>query len=524
MPAPQHYDDLPMNWVGDWAGRRAALTPRRIAIYDPATDQRYTYAQMDERANRVGTWLTETLGVEKGDPVAFIARNRIEAIDLYLAAGKCGFILAPLSYRLSKRELDDLLARIQPKVFFYEDFFADLAESLALPSSVRESVQVSDSGSRYQSEVLAAEPRPVNRPLALNDPFLYIHTGGTTATPKICVVPHRQMLWNSFDLVITSGGAMGQARELLTFPLFHVGGWNTFTPIYHSGGYQVLLRQFDPELVLELLEREQITHFGAVEAMLQFLSRHPRFASTNLDSLEGITTGGAPCSAVAMRPFWERGIPVTQAYGMTEAGPSNFVYAGVDESLDEIWEHNTSIGRPFFHSDYKIVDPQTGEPVQQGQTGVLCMRSPHNFQEYLGQPERTKQVFLEGGWVYSGDLAREDENGNVYIVGRADNMFISGGENISPEEIENVLGMHAAVAQVAVVGVPDPDWGQVALAAVVLKPGSEADAETLTRYCREHLAGFKVPRRFAFVSELPMTGPGKIDRKRLLAELSGDQD
>src|SRR5690625_4491400 len=357
MPAPQHYDDLPMYWVGDWAGRRAALTPRRIAIYDPAIEHRFTYAELNERAERVGTYLTERLGVRPGERVSFIARNRIEAVDLYLAAGKCGFILAPLSYRLAPRELNDLLGRIEPAVFLYEDVFDDLVNALAMPDSVRMSIRIADEGSDYQNEVLSTEPGDVNRELRLNDPFLYIHTGGTTATPKICIVPHRQMLWNSVELLVASGGALGETRELLTFPLFHIGGWNTFTPLLHSGGYQVLMREFDPGTALELLEREQITHFGAVEAMLQFMAQHPRFPDTDLDSVAGITTAGAPCSAAVMRPFWERGIPVAQAYGMTEAGPSNFVNAGLDQSMDEIWERNASIGQPFFHSDYKIVDP-----------------------------------------------------------------------------------------------------------------------------------------------------------------------
>ncbi len=517
MAGPQHYDDLPMNWVGDWAGRRAMLTPRRVALYDPAAGRRYTYAQMNERANRVGHWLRESLGLEKGDKICFISRNRVEPVDLYLAAGKCGFILAPLSYRLTKRELDDLLARIEPQVIFYEDVFAELAASLDLPKSVRDSIVIDDEGSRYK-ELLAAEPVEVNRPLSLADTFLYIHTGGTTATPKICVVPHRQMVWNSVELVIGSGGSMGQARELITFPLFHIGGWNTLTPIYHSGGYSVLLRQFDPGQVLELIEAEQISHIGAVEAMLQVIGKHPRFAETSLDSLAGITTAGAPCSPAAMRPFWDRGVPVTQAYGLTEAGPSNFVNAGIDESLDQIWEHNASIGRPFFHCDYKIVDPQTREEVAVGEPGVLCLRSMHNFQEYLRQPERTDQLFLEGGWVYSGDLARVDADGYVYIVGRADNMFISGGENVSPEEIEQVLSLHSAVSQVAVVAVPDPRWGQVAMAVIVPKSSAKPGSEELSEYCRANLAAYKVPRRFEFIEALPLTGAGKIDRNRILAE------
>lgn len=517
MVAPVHYDDVPMNWIGDWAGRRAALTPRRVALYDVATDTRYTYAELNERANRVGAYLLDTLGLKKGDRICFIARNRIEPIDLYLACGKTGIVLAPLSYRLTKRELDDLLGRIQPRALFYEDVFAELAESLSLPESVTTSLKFEDGECAYTEQVLACEPREVNTALALSDPYLYIHTGGTTATPKVCVIPHRQMVWNSVDIIVTAGGAMGQTRELLTFPFFHIGGWNTFTPIFHSGGYTVLLRQFDPGLVLELIEREQVTHFGGVEAMLQFMIRHPKFNSTRLDSLDGVTTAGAPCAPPAMRPFWERGIPVTQSYGLTEAGPSDFTYAAIDHSLDEIWKHNDSIGMPFFHTDHQIVDPETREPVARGEIGVLCMRSLHNFQEYLGQPERTEQAFMEGGWVYSGDLAVENDEGYVYIVGRADNMFISGGENCSPEEIENVLNEHPSVVQSAVFGVTDERWGQVPMAVLVMHPDHPLDEEALAKHCRQQLAGYKIPKRFAATDALPLTGAGKLDRNAVKA-------
>lgn len=518
MPASIQYDDLPMSWLGDWAGRRAAITPRRVALYDAATDTRYTYAEMNDRANRVGVYLLDRLGLSKGDVLCFIARNRIEAIDLYLACGKLGIILAPLSYRLTKHELDDLVNRIQPRALFHDDAFTELTESLDLPATVEKIMVWTDAeDSAWKQEVLASELRDVNIPLAQSDPYLYIHTGGTTALPKICVVPYRQMLWNSLDIIVTSSSGLAQQRELLTFPLFHIGGWNTVTPIFHAGGYTVLLRQFDPGEMLDLIEREQITHFGAVETMLRFLARHSRFREVQLDSLQSITTGGAPCSPPAMRPFWERGIPVTQSYGLTEAGPSNFTYAAIDQGLDEVWKYNASIGTTFFHSDYQIVDQQSGEPVAPGEVGVLCMRSLHNFDRYLDQPEQDKQVLREDGWVYSGDLAREDEQGYVYIVGRADNMFITGGENVSPEEIENVVRQHPSVAEVAVLGVADPNWGQIPLALLMLKEGKTIDKQSLTEHCRRYLAGYKIPRRLQIVDELPMAGPGKIDRKALKA-------
>lgn len=520
MPGPpEHYDTLPMDWVGNWSGRRAAITPDRPALFEPDTERRCTYAEMDLRAERAAAFLVEDLGLEPGDRVALLTRNRLEAVDLYLACGKTGIILAPLSWRLATRELDDLVRRIGPRALMVEDVLSDTADALALPDGcVR--VDIADGQGHYHEAVSErAVQGSLNRPLALADPFLYVHTGGTTATPKICVVSHRQMVWNAIDILATSGGQLGPQRELITFPLFHIGGWNTLTPVYYAGGYSVLMRSFDPTRALELIEDEGITHMGAVEAMLQFMSESPAFASTELSSLEGITSAGAPCSAWTMQPFWDRGIPVTQSYGQTEAGPSNFMNAAVDATLDEVRATHDSIGTSMFHTDYRIVDPETHAPRARGESGVLLLRSPHGFDGYLDEPSRTDQVFLEGGWVDSGDLAVEDEHGFVRLIGRADNLFISGGENVSPEEVEQVLIAHAAVDRAAVVGIDDPRWGQVPAAAVVVRDGSDATPEQIREYAGRELARFKVPRHVVYVRDLPLTGAGKLDRHAIRAAI-----
>ncbi len=516
MARPENYDKLPMYWVGDFAGRRAKLAPRRTAVFDATSGIRLRYADVDDRARRVATYLADELGLKKGDRVCFLSQNRVEAIDLFMAAGKLGVILAPLSFRLKKRELDDLLGRIEPQALFYEDAFAELADSLDMPDSVRARVELADGPCGYRDQVLATPARDVNVPLALDDTALYIHTGGTTATPKVCIISHRQMVWNSVEIMLGAADSLTDRRELLTFPLFHVGGWNTFLPVFHSGGYAVLMRKFEPEAALGIIESEGINHMGAVEPMLKFMAEHPSFATADLSSLRGIMTGGAPCAAATMEPFWQRGIPVAQSYGLTEAGPSNFVHAAWDSSMDELKAHSDSIGTSFFHCDYQIVDQDTLEPVSRGREGVLLMRSPHNFDGYLGQPERTAQAFVKDGWIYSGDLARETEEGYVYIVGRADNMFVSGGENVSPEEIENVLVAHDGVRQAAVIGVKDETWGQAPVAVVVpADPGAPPTETELGRHCKAQLAGFKIPKRFDFTDALPLTGAGKLDRSAL---------
>ncbi len=520
MPLESALERQPMHWIGDWVGKWAAMHPARPAVHDAGNNTTYSYGDLNRRANQVARWMTDA-GLQAGDVVGLVCRNRIEAVDIYLACGKIGVILAPLSFRLRPREINELLERIQPKVLFHEDVFDGLVGGLSLPDGLR-MVRLTDTDSEYHDQVLRGNVPEMNCPLSMDQTFLYIHTGGTTATPKVCVVPYRQMIWNSIDLVF-SGGMPGEARLIITFPFFHIGGWNSFTPVLHTGGFAVLMRQFDPGQLLELIPRHRITHFGGVEAMFRFLLAHPAFAETDLSTLQGITSAGAPCAEPVMEAFIKRGIPITQAYGLTEAGPSNFIYSPLDAPLDEVWRHNRSIGTSMMHCDYRIVDQDTLQPVPHGETGVLCMRSMHNFGGYLGDPERTRKALLDDGWVWSGDLAREDEEGFVYIVGRADNMFISGGENVSPEEIENVLNQHPAVVQVGVVPLVDERWGQVA-AAMVVAPGADAGlVEELMAHCRKELAGFKVPKIIRLANELPVTGAGKLNRGELAARFE-EQD
>jgi fatty-acyl-CoA synthase len=515
-PPIQSYDDLPMAWVGDWAGRRAALTPNRTSLYDSATGASYTFRQMNERACRVGAYLRDALGLSKGDVVALICRNRIEAIDLYLACGKLGVILAPLSQRLKKPELDDLLARLEPKILIHETQFADLVATLSPPPSVQAVIDIDDEANVFESVILATEPREVNVPLAMRDVCLYVHTGGTTAVPKICVVSHRQMVWNSFDILAT--GIVGPFQNvLITFPFFHIGGWNTVTPLIHAGVTGVLMREFNPGLVLELIHQGRVENFGAVEAMLQFLIAHPKFPETNFSRVKAITTAAAPCSRAVMQVFLDKGIPISQTYGMTEAGPSNFAYLPRTGSMEELLTNAASIGTSMFHCDARIVDAETGAEAGAGEVGVLCMRSAHSFDGYLNDPKRTAKVLSKDGWIYTGDLAVKDQDGLISIKGRADNMFISGGENVSPEEIEQALMKHPSVAGAMSAGIPDARWGQAPVALVVVHAGKTIAEDELKSFCREHLADYKVPKQIRQAAELPLTGAGKLDRNALVA-------
>lgn len=519
METTRNYDYLPMDWVGDWAGRRATLTPYRTALYDSATQQSFTFQEMNERACRVGSYLADVLGLGKGDVIALICRNRIEAIDIYLACGKLGIILAPLSQRLKKPELDDLLSRLNPSVVFHENQFAQLASTLSIPGSVKAVIDIDGEQNTFADVILKTEAREVNVPLAMSDRCLYVHTGGTTAVPKICIVSYRQMVWNSFDILAT-GLAGSFQKVLITFPFFHIGGWNTFTPLFHAGITSVLLREFDPGLILQLIHEGRVENFGAVEAMLQFLIAHPKFKETDFSQMKAITTAAAPCSKAVMQVFLDKGIPISQTYGMTEAGPSNFAYIARSNSMEELLTYSASIGTAMFHCDAKIVDQESRREVGTGEVGVLCLRSPHNFDGYLDDPARTETVLDAEGWVYTGDLAVRDQNGLVFIKGRADNMFISGGENVSPEEIEQVLMKHPAVAGAICAGIHDPKWGQAPVVLVVLHVGGQATEEELKVFCRDYLADYKIPKHIRTVSALPLTGAGKLDRHVVVSMFS----
>ncbi len=517
MSLPKNYDDVPMGWVGDISGRRAKMSPDYNAIYDVATDSRYTFKDMDDRANKLGAYLRDELKMERGDRICIFMTNRVEAIDLFFACSKLGYILSPLSYFLHRNELEDLMNRIQPKAIFFEDVFAEQVGSWSMPQTLEYQVCIGDSQKMYEEEVLSRPAEDVNVPLSLNQTQMYIHTGGTTAVPKICIVPYRQMVWNTFDIMVTASMiAAGKDQKILhTFPFFHIGGWNSLYPSYYMGSEIAIIRGFDADLVLHLIEKEKITAFGAVEAMLQFLVASPKFAETDFSSILGITTAAAPCNEAVLQPFWDKGVLTNQAYGLTEAGPSNFMYVLQDGTLEESKANVEKIGLPMTHSDFKIVHQDTKEEVNVGEEGVLCLRSPHSFGGYLNDHWRTEKLFLDGGWVYTGDMAVEDDNGLVSISGRADNMFISGGENVSPEEIEQVLKCHSAVAGAICVGIKDDKWGEAPVALVVARVGHSVTEEEIKEFCRGQLAKFKVPIKVKIGEALPLTGAGKLDRNAL---------
>ena len=506
------FADGPQAWVGAWSEKRAQLTPDRVGLVDATAGERFTYAALDRRANRTSR-LLRSRSIERGDRVAVVSRNRPEVVDLFFAAGKTGAVLAPLSHRLAPPELAALLDRVAPDLLVVESPFpeevrtalddADTAAPTTLTIETAENADGPAETPTYAG-VLPDDDSPVetltHEP---DDTHLLLHTGGSTGTPKETVLTHRSIVWNSLN-TIASWGIRDDDVTPLTFPMFHTGGWNVVTvPVWHMGGTVVLAREFDPEQLLATVEREGATVLVAVPAVLRSLTDHDDWAGTALSTLRVVKSGGGPCRQAVMETWWSRGIDLSQGYGLTECGPNNF-------AMPDGWprEKAETVGKPAMHVDARVVDD--GEPVERGAVGELQLRSPHAGAGYLDEPEETEATF-GGGWVSTGDLASVDAEGYYRIEGRKKDMFVSGGENVYPAEIESVLTEHDAVDEVVVVPVADDQWGEVGTAVV---EGDDALAlADIEAFCDGRLAGYKVPKHLSIVDELPTSGPEKIDRQ-----------
>ncbi|MFC7231081.1 AMP-binding protein [Saliphagus sp. GCM10025308] len=531
-----NWSDDDYGWVGDWTARRASLSPDRTAIVDATDDTRATYADLESRANRTAR-LLEDYDVCEGSRVALVSRNRLEVFDLFFGTGKTGGVLAPLSYRLAPPELAELLELVDPNLLVIESPFVERLEHAMARSSVDPAVLEIETdepagGWDVYRDRLPTDDGPVeSRDRALSDPHLLLHTGGSTGTPKETTVTHGSLYWNSTN-TITAWGLRPDDVTPMVFPNFHTGGWNVITlPLMHMGGTLVIDREVDPRRVLEQVETHEATVLVAVPAVLRSMATHDDWGQTDLSSLRFVKSGGGPCRDAIVQAWRDRGVDMSQGYGLTEIGPNNFA---MPDEYDP--GKVASVGKPVLHADARIVD-ENGREVETGEISELELRGPHGSAGYWRNPEATRETFGNEAdrdrWVSTGDLARVDEDGFYHIEGRKKNMFISGGENVYPPEVEDVIADHDAVAEAIVVGVPDDQWGTVGKAVVELTdeartnaatPGDALALEDLEVFLSGKLARFKIPKYLAFVDEMPMSGPSKIDRTALEDRFGGDED
>ena len=499
-------------YVTDWLDKRAKLTPDRIALIDYATGSATTFAEWNSRVNRTANFLS-SLGLGKGDRVAVYASNRSEYLDLFWAAPKIGAILQNLNWRLTAFELKGIITGGAPKVLVYSEDWRSQVEQLKPSLTGIEQIVAMrnpDAGERDLGERDTLSAQTPDAPeLHMDDPWGIYYTGGTTGLPKGAVLTHGNVTWNSIN-TITSWGINGRHKAALQLPFFHIGGPNIFmVPLVHTGGTTILCSGFSPNETFDLVEHAGITHYVAVPTMFQMLQEHPRWAHADFSKLELVISGGAPCPLPVMQKFWDRGIDFKMGYGLTEASGNNFWLP------PELVQKKTgSVGYPLFHIDMKIID-RDGNTCARDEAGELLIRGPHVIAGYWNNPAATADT-IRDGWLHTGDIARRDSDGCYSILGRSKEMFISGGENVYPAEIESVLLAHPMVSEAAVVGVPHETWGEVGRAFLVVQDGyDEAELKT---FLAERLAKYKLPRSFIVLDAMPLTVIGKLDKKLLASK------
>jgi fatty-acyl-CoA synthase len=487
----------------DITAKRAVLTPNRIAFEDAISGRTLTYAELDDRASRCAAVLA-SFGVGREDRVAILCRNRIEFFEILFACGKLGAILVPLNWRSPAAELSALLEDCTPKLLIFGAEDEQTAQALR-----RGDLALLGLDREYEERLRAARALQTDHRWPADATWFLMYTSGTTGQPKGVIQTYQMSAVNAFHVAQAFDLHDGD-RSLNFLPLFHTAGIQLVTlPNLMAGGTVIILPSFDEARALELMPRLDI--FFGVPAVYQQLALHPDFERTDLARVRSWGCGGAPLADVLVERYAAKGVRVCNGYGMTETGPTAFV-AAREDALTKIG----SVGKPQMLLDVRIVNAD-GNDVADGETGEIWMRGPGLTPGYWKKPEETAKAFTLDGWLKSGDIGRRDADGCYYVAGRIKEMYISGGENVYPAEIENVLARHPAVLESAIIGVPDEKWGEVGHAFVMLRSGaSPINATEVIQFCRANLAGYKTPRHVTFVDEFPRTAAGKI-RKHLLA-------
>lgn len=494
-----------MGQATDWLQGRARLYPDRIAVVDGETGERWSYQELEQRAVH-RAFLLRSLGIARGDRVALLSPNHICYFDLLFACGKIGAILVPLNTRHSIPEWQGILADCRPKLLVYHPDFAEEVKQL----SFTKTLNIHDCDKMLYNRD-DTESFPV---IQMDDPLVILYTGGTTGKPKGAILSHRCILWNAINTVISWG--LSEKDITPTYlPLFHTGGLNALSiPVLYAGGRVVLVQKFIADKAVDLLVKEKCTIALMVPTMYHQLIQSPRFQEEEFPTMREFLSGGASCPEVVYQAFAQKGIPFREGYGLTEAGPNNF-YINPHEGK----RTPGAVGRPMVHTEVKVANSD-GEELPVGEVGELWIRGEYLFEGYWNNPEATADALVDG-WLRTGDLVRRDQEGIYYIVGRKKDMIITGGENVYPLEVEQVIGTHPDVHEVSVFGLKDEHWGEIVTAAVVLRPGASLTEEELKAYCRNSLGRYKVPKKICFLEELPKTPVGKIDKKGMIEQLSG---
>jgi len=502
--------------IGSWLVKREFLTPAKEAVVDG--EKRLSYHELNRRVNRLSHALLG-MDLQIGDRVAILSYNRVEFLEVIMAAAKLGLILVPLNWRLSAPELAFILNDSGAETLLFDAGLIELVEGVGDQTALKQVIAFGEKDMprvRVYETLIADQPdsEPEVDPAPdLDTPHIIMYTAGTTGKPKGAVLSQGASFWNVLNLNLPMDFS-SKDRNLVVLPMFHIGGIGLFTlPMLYDGGTVVIQRTFDPVQTLALLKQEDITLFFGVPAIFLALIQQPDFDAAAFNHVRVVMSGGAPLPVSLVRQYHEAGIALQQGFGMSEAAPS---IATLEKEL--ALAKAGSIGKPVFHLDARIVDDEMHE-LPAGEVGELVIRGPNLLQGYWKLPDATEKAF-SGDWFHTGDLARMDADGCLYIVERKKDMFISGGENVYPAEVENAIFQIPQIAEVAVIGVKDPKWGEVGRAVVVVKEGRKVTADDIIDHLKGSLAKYKIPKRVVFIEQLPRNAAGKVLKNRLREEYS----
>jgi O-succinylbenzoate-CoA ligase len=505
--------------IGLFLSKRAHLDPTLEAFVDVASGLRLSYHELNERANQTAHFLA-TLGIKKGDRVALLMLNCPAYLQLFFGLAKIGAVTVPLNIRLVADELAYIIQDSGSRLLLFGPEFRAVTQQLhenpQKISCVEDFIFVAGPDTTEPDlpnfaldyeELRIQSPRDEPEISAGKEEMLYImYTSGTTGLPKGVVHTHNSAIWACITWAAT-GEFQLYDRYLLILPLYHVGALTPVTANVYLGATNVVQRTFDPGQAWKLIDEERIDTSLAVPAMLNFMIQAPELKTYSRKSLRWIMSGAAPVPASLISAYADIGIPINEAFGMTETCGPACLLRGMD-----VADHPASCGKAFFHTDIRVVD-ENGSDVRPGEPGEILIRGRHVMKEYWNNPEATKNS-LRDGWLHSGDVATIDEDGFIYIKDRLTDMIISGGENVYPAEIENVILSHGKVADVAVIGQESERWGESPLA-IVVKKTNNLSAEEIIAFCIGKLAPFKLPKGVEFIDVIPRNPSGKALKREL---------
>lgn len=500
--------------ISHWIAHRAAWSPDKVATRFDGRET--TYAAMETRVAHLAGGLRDGLGVGPGDRVAHLGYNSPELLQLLFACARIGAILVPLNWRLTPHEHAYQITDCGPDVVLVEpDWFGHMdGLKETFPDLIMVAYGDAPEGWRSYEDVLTTASLDCDYDIDLASPMLIVYTSGTTGRPKGAVLTQNALFHGAVNS--TAVFDMTSADHVLTcIPMFHVGGMNIMTtPAMHAGATVTILPQFEPTAVLAEIAESRPTLMVAVPAIAQALAAHPDFAATDLSCFRCVGTGSSTVPEATFTPWHDRGVPITQVYGLTESGPT---VTAVPISLG--FTHSVSAGKAVLHAEARVVDEE-GKDCPPGVSGEIWLRGPNMLKEYWNNPEATAESFAEGGWFKTGDVAHTDDDGWIFVDDRKKELIISGGENIYPAELENILADCPDIAEFAVIGRAHEKWGETPVCCVMRKEGVELTREAVLALFDDRVARYKRPSDVIFIDQpLPRTSLGKVQKFELRKRL-----